>query len=147
MTTIKNIDFKDTFTVRHPVLRTGKPIESCFFEGDNLETTTHFGLFDVDKLIGVISVYQNKNLIFNADNQFQIRGMAVLQRVQTLGYGKQLLERAETDCIAKNANIIWFNARENAVGFYQKSGYQIAGDSFEIAGIGTHYIMFKKIRQ
>ena len=147
MTTIKNINYKDTFTVRHPVLRAGKPIESCFFEGDDLKTTTHFGFFDVDKLMGVISVYQNKNLIFNADNQFQIRGMAVLQGVQTLGYGKQLLERAESDCIAKYAEIIWFNARENAVGFYQKSGYQIIGNPFEIAGIGTHYIMFKKFRQ
>lgn len=147
MTTIKKIDYKDTFIVRHPVLRAGKPIESCFFEGDDLKTTTHFGYFDVDKLMGVISVYQNKNLIFNADNQFQIRGMAVLQEAQTLGYGKKLLERAEADCIAKNSEIIWFNAREKAVGFYEKSGYQIAGNSFEIAGIGTHYIMFKKIRQ
>lgn len=147
MATIKNIDYIDTFSVRHPVLRAGKPIESCFFDGDNLETTTHFGLFDVDKLTGVISVYQNKNLIFNADIQFQIRGMAVLQEAQAFGYGKQLLEKAEADCIAKNADLIWFNARESAVGFYQKSGYQIAGDSFEIAGIGTHYVMYKKIGQ
>lgn len=147
MTTIKNIDYKDTFIVRHPVLRAGNPIESCFFDGDDLETTTHFGFFVVDKLIGVISVYQNKNLTFNADNQYQIRGMAVLQDEQTQGCGKQLLERAESDCIAKNAEIIWFNAREKAVGFYQKSGYQIIGNPFEIAGIGTHYIMYKKIGQ
>ncbi len=147
MTTIKKIDYKDTFIVRHPVLRAGKSIESCFFDGDDLETTTHFGFFVVDKLIGVISVYQNKNATFNADNQRQIRGMAVLKEEQVHGYGKQLLERAESDCIEKNVEIIWFNAREKAVGFYQKSGYQIAGNSFEIDGIGTHYVMFKKFRQ
>lgn len=147
MATIKKIDYTATFSVRHPVLRAGKPIESCFFDGDDLETTFHFGLFVVDKLVGVISVFKNKTTTFSVAKQFQIRGMAVLKEHQSFGYGKLLLHKAEEEIIKQKGDLIWFNARENAVGFYQNSGYQIVGDSFEIAGIGTHYIMYKKIGQ
>ena len=43
MNSIKEIHFQETFEVRHPVLREGRPIETCFFDGDELETTKHFG--------------------------------------------------------------------------------------------------------
>lgn len=147
MVTLKKIDFTATFSVRHPILREGKPIESCFFDGDDLETTFHFGLFVVDKLVGVISVFKNKTTTFSVAKQFQIRGMAVLNEHQSFGYGKLLIQKAEEEIRIQKGDLIWFNARENAVGFYQNSGYQIVGDSFEIAGIGTHYIMYKKIGQ
>ena len=42
MEIIKNISANETFLVRHPVLRAGKPIENCKFDGDELETTQHF---------------------------------------------------------------------------------------------------------
>lgn len=147
MTEIKNINFKETFPVRHPVLRAGKPIESCFFDGDDLNSTVHFGLFDNSKLTGVISIFQNKNSTFRAENQFQIRGMAVLRESQGKNFGKQLLQHGEDYIASRKGDVIWFNARENAVPFYQNSGYGIWGNSFEIKDIGTHYVMYKNLRQ
>lgn len=147
MTHIKNISFRETFPVRHPVLRAGKPIESCFFDGDDLNSTTHFGLFHNSKLVGVISIFQNKSSTFSAENQFQIRGMAVLKECQGNQFGKQLILETEQFVLSQKGGLIWFNARETAVPFYQKSGYTICGDSFEIKDIGTHYIMYKKLGQ
>lgn len=146
MTAVKKIKFTETFSVRYPVLRQGKPIESCFFEGDDAETTVHFGLFVEAKLVGVISVFNNKNSIFSAENQFQIRGMAVLQEYQGKKLGKQLLMQSEAYVSSQNGDLIWFNAREIAVPFYQNSGYGIVGEGFEIKEIGTHYIMYKHLR-
>jgi hypothetical protein len=40
---------------------------------------------------------------------------------------------------------MWFNARETAIGFYEKSKYQKVGDGFKIADIGIHYVLFKKM--
>jgi len=97
--------------------------------------------------VGVISIFKNKNAIFSAQIQFQIRGMAVLKECQGKNFGKQLLHQAEHHAIAQNGNLIWFNARENAVPFYQNSGYEILGNSFEIKDIGTHYIMYKNLGQ
>lgn len=145
MKIIKEITALETFPVRHPVLRKGKPLESCHFDGDNLETTRHFGLFTADDLIGIISVFENGSNFFQEKNQFQIRGMAILEGHQKKGHGEDLIRHAEKYIRARKGNLIWFNARIVAAGFYEKLGYAISGNPFEIADVGTHYVMFKKL--
>jgi len=145
MIEIKEIPTELTYLIRQPVLRAGKPIESCFFEGDNLDTTTHFGIFIDKVLAGVISVFLNSSNNFTEKKQFQLRGMAISDSVQNKGFGKLLLDCAEKEVFRKNKNaVIWFNARASAVDFYKKSAYQIIGQPFEIEEIGTHYSMYKK---
>ena len=140
---IKEIQSSETYLVRQEVLRKGKPLETCHFEGDDAKTTTHFGIELNEKIIGIISVYQVNSQLFDIENQFQIRGMAVLNEFQGNGFGSQLLAEAENYCTSQKASVIWFNAREKAVPFYKKSGYQTKGDSFEIPEVGIHFIMFK----
>ncbi len=142
---IKKITAKETYFVRNCVLRKGKPIEMCHFEGDNLETTIHFGLFDDENCVGIVSIFQNKNDNFDQDLQFQIRGMAVLETHQKKGFGQQLIRKCEIHLIKKINHLIWLNARENAVLFYSKMGYSTVGQPFEIAEIGLHYCMTKQI--
>ena len=142
---IKEIDIKSIISVRHLVLRKGKPIETCYFVNDEKETTKHFGLLIDDKVIGVVSLFGNKNVLFKDKKQFQIRGMAVLEEYQHKGFGKLLIEKAETYCFDVKADLIWFNARESAKNFYQKMNYTINGKPFDIENIGLHYIMFKKL--
>lgn len=145
MITIQNIPSFLTFAVRQPVLREGKPIESCHFDGDDLETTSHFGLYIDENLIGVVSVFKIINPIFNTTNQFQIRGMAILPQFQKTGFGQKLVIHCEEFIKNLNGTLIWFNAREKAVPFYEKLGYQKVGNPFSIADIGIHYIMKKEI--
>jgi len=145
MIEIKKITAFETIIVRHPVLRPGRPIESCHFDGDDMPTTSHFGLFLENQLAGVISVFKIQNKLFSEENQYQIRGMAVLSEFQKKGFGEQLLQYCENEIRLKSGNLIWFNARETAIGFYEKSGYEILGDQFEIPDVGPHYILFKAI--
>jgi ribosomal protein S18 acetylase RimI-like enzyme len=145
MYTIKEITANDTFFVRHPVLRNGKPIASCHFDGDTLPTTLHFGIFATEKLIGVISLFKNHHSFFQEVNQIQIRGMAVLEEFQRKGFGEKLISHCE-GLLKNEANgLLWFNARSNAVGFYEKLGYKIIGTSFEITDVGTHFVMYKNV--
>jgi ribosomal protein S18 acetylase RimI-like enzyme len=120
-------------------------MENCRFEGDDLQSTIHIGLFNNAALIGVISLFKTKNPEFTANNQFQIRGMAVLTHHQNRGYGHQLLIEAEVIAKKYNCNILWFNARENAVGFYEKMNYKIIGEPFNVSDSGTHIVMYKKL--
>lgn len=145
MNIIKEIPSKDTYIVRQPVLRKGKPIESCIFEGDDLNTTHHFGLFDDKELTGIISLFTQTNTIFADENQAQIRGMAVLDSHQKKGFGEALVKYCEEYCKTQNVDLIWFNARTAAVGFYKKMNYQIIGEAFDIKDVGEHYLMFKKL--
>lgn len=140
---VKKITYLDTFPVRSAVLRIGKPIETCFFLGDDAEDTTHFGLFNDEKLIGVASVFNAKNENFDKNIQFQLRGMAVLNDYQGLGFGNLILDEVCNFVETKSAEVLWFNARENAVTFYQNFGFSVHGDSFEIPEVGTHFVMFK----
>ncbi|WP_395048168.1 GNAT family N-acetyltransferase [Flavobacterium sp.] len=145
MNTIKEITAQETFLVRNLVLRLGKPIETCFFDGDNLEQTKHFGYFNNGKIVGVLSVYKNKNVIFKFPNQYQIRGMAILEEFQGNGCGKLLVKHCEDCLISSEANLIWFNARETAVPFYEKLGYTKNGFPFVITDVGIHFLMFKNL--
>ena len=141
---IKKINAIDTYPVRQEVLRKGKPIETCQFKGDDDENTVHFGLYQKEQLIGIISIFKEKNNLFQEKNQFQIRGMAVLEDFQGKGFGAELVKVAENYCINQNVDLIWFNAREIAVSFYKKLGYTNIGDSFLIPDVGIHFVMYKK---
>ena len=104
-------------------------------------------MYQNERLIGIISIFKEKNDLFSETNQFQIRGMAVLEEFQGKGFGAELVREAENHCISLNTDLIWFNARENAVPFYKKLGYNSIGDSFLIPDVGIHFAMYKKIRK
>lgn len=145
MNTLLEITADETLTVRQAVLRIGMPLESCLFDGDELDSTKHFGYFINNKLTAIVSIFKNNNSNFNLQNQFQIRGMAVLKKYQKCGIGKKLLLHSEIFCKSQNASIIWFNARESATGFYESMKYKKVGNAFEIKNIGTHFVMKKEL--
>lgn len=144
MMILKKIDAAATISVRHEVLRAGKPISTCVFSGDDLPTTLHLGAFLDEKIIGVVSVFAQSHDYFDGQKAYQIRGMAVSTAYQGKTYGKRLLEFAEKWCFEQQATVIWFHARATAVPFYEKAGYQKLGNAFEIDTIGIHFVMYKK---
>lgn len=146
MLQIKICNPNEIYAVRHQVLRKNKPFETAFFDGDDLKTTLHFGLFWENEIIGVISGFKKSNNLFESENQCQVRGMAILDLHQKKGYGNELLKYLENYYKNQNYNLIWFNARKNAVPFYEKMGYKTIGTLFDIIDIGPHYIMYKDIK-
>ena len=143
--TVTLISAEATHTVRHPVLRAGKPVETCIFKGDGLTTTYHLGLFLNATLIGVLSLMKENNALVDGEDQYQLRGMAVLQNYQGKGYGSILIKHAINLLKTKAIPILWCNAREVAVNFYKCNGFNIVGDAFQIPEIGTHYVMYKPL--
>lgn len=130
--------------VRHPVLREGKPLDSCVFDGDDLPTTFHLGYFEEDELLGVVTILE-KNFKGEKGKGFQLRGMAVLGNRQGKNMGRQLVEKAEAEVVQRGGEYIWMNARLKAVGFYEKLGYVIVSNLFDIPLVGSHYTMLKKM--
>lgn len=145
MSKIKKITAETTFSVRNPVLRPNQPVESCRFEGDNLPSTTHFGYFEDEKLVGIVSVFEKANPNWQTNKQIQVRGMAILNDFQKQGIGEKLMESIIHLAQVKQKELIWFNARKNAVPFYEKLGFHINGTAFEIKTVGTHYLMYRFI--
>lgn len=145
MKTIRQIEAHETLIVRHPVLRPGKDISTCHFDGDDAPENRHFGLYQDLQLVGVVTLFKESSACFQPENQFRIRGMAVLHEYQKKGYGEALVRHVESVVATSGNAIIWFNARIIAVGFYEKLGYEKIGNLFDIGDIGAHYVMFKNI--
>lgn len=150
MITENKIDFKlisakETYSVRHPVLRANRPISSCKFTGDDLETTLHIGAYQNSNLVGVATLLQSKNSAVLDVNAYQLRGMAIGNEQQGKGIGKKIINYAETILQEKNVLLLWMNARENAIPFYTKCGYTKDGSIFDIDKVGPHIVMFKKL--
>ena len=143
MNSIKNISAKDTYSIRKEVLRKG--IDLPFkFNGDLDKDTFHLGAYKDGFLVGVAS-FMKVNLDFFNGTQYQLRGMATLYKVRGLGFGKLLISEASNQLKQKGIAIIWCNAREVALKFYERNGFKIIGESFEIDKVGTHYKMYKKL--
>ncbi|UGU15526.1 GNAT family N-acetyltransferase [Sinomicrobium kalidii] len=142
--TVKQIPPEETYPVRHPVLRTGLPLATCEFDGDDAPTTFHIGVYIEGKLAGVVTILENAHSRFDEERQFQLRGMAVLEEFQKQGLGQVLVREAEKEVERRGGYFMWMNARKVAVRFYEKLGYIIDGDEFIIETVGPHYVMCKK---
>ncbi len=136
---------KDTITIRHQILRLGKPVESCVYSGDDDEQTFHLGAFVDTKLVSVASFYFEKHPALSAPYQYRLRGMATLPEYQRSGLSSELLKMAFPIIKQNLASLLWCNARLTAVGFYEKVGFTKVGETFTIADIGEHLLMTKKI--
>lgn len=144
---IKIITSVETIPVRHPVLRPGKPIETCNFDGDNLESTFHLGIYIDERLVGVVSYFKSSTNLIEEPSQYQLRGMAVLEEFQGQGLGNLLVKHGDSLLKEKQIKIVWCNAREIATVFYHKNNFSIIGEPFTIKDIGPHFVMYKALNQ
>jgi len=69
--------------------------------------------------------------------------MAILKEYQSSGFGKLLIKEIFNFIKTNQTELLWFNARETAVPFYEKLGCIKKGASFEIPEIGAHFLMYK----
>lgn len=147
---IKQVEVDTIRPLRHSVLRPGLPFETTIFEGDDEPTACHVAAFKNDEIVGVGTMikrpWTGKDSEIAADKDaYQVRGMAVSDRSRGTGAGKLVLDTLEAKSSELGVSVIWCNARASAAGFYQKAGWQIAGDMFEIPGVGPHFVMVKAL--
>ena len=142
---VKEITTADAIPLRHQVLRQGKPIETCSFEGDDLPTTFHVGLYYYGSLAGIVTYMKRSSEHFNDNEQYQLRGMAIAQPFQGKKLGNTLIEYGERLVKKKKGTLIWCNAREIAKNFYTRNQFTIIGTAFDIPEIGPHYLMYKQL--
>lgn len=144
--TILRISAEDTYPVRQPVLRPGRPARECIFEGDSTSTTLHLGAYVEDRLAGVASYMKNPHRYFDHSVQFQLRGMAVLPEFRNKKLGEQLLLQGEKELLKEHRELLlWFNARESAIDFYRKYGYETKGGIFMVPNVCPHIVMYRQL--
>jgi GNAT superfamily N-acetyltransferase len=142
----KLISADDCKPLRSLVLRWGLPPAQCTFPEDRNETTFHLGVLLQEKIISVGTFINNSLAQFPGHkNPYQLRGMATAPEARGLGAGRLLLETAEVILKEKGCQLLWFNAREKAFLFYEKSGYIELNGQITISEFGPHKIMLKEL--
>lgn len=123
--------------LRYDVLREGLPRGTEHYPGIDEDPTTRF-----------LCAYENGELIgcstLQVDSRdgckYRIRGMAVSPGFRNRGIGSRIV-RGLQEYATQNGSGIWCNARIKAVTMYERCGFKIVSDIFEIEGIGLHYDM------
>lgn len=133
----------EVLDLRHAILRAGLPRETASFEGDAESGTRHV-IATIDGLvIGCVTILRRP---WNDRPAWQLRGMAVASEMQKAGIGSKLL--VEIDRIVRKEKFsdqLWCNARVPAAEFYQRHGWQIASEQFDIPTAGPHVKMTKRL--
>ncbi|MBT3585000.1 MAG: GNAT family N-acetyltransferase [Halobacteriovoraceae bacterium] len=141
---VLQINANDTIPIRHRMLRKNQTTKECVYPGDAEDQTFHLGAFEEGRLVSVASFYFQNNPKFEEPLQYRLRGMATLPENQKKGSSSALLKIAFPLVKQNQGSLVWCNAREAAVGFYKKVGFEVSGKKFNIPGIGEHFLMFKK---
>ena len=128
------------YDLRYRVLRAPWGQEKGCEQSPDEAKHQHFAFFDEQaKILGVGRL----DLI---DHQTaQIRFMAVDQDVQNNGIGKNLMLHMELAAKANGVQEIILHAREIALAFYDKLGYQLVEKSHLLFGEIQHFLMRKKL--
>ena len=110
-------------------------------EQDDLEQSSHH-LMVIDSHPAVIGVGR---LQFNTIQEAQIRYMAIDIEQQHKGTGTLLLHALEDRAIEPGATRMVLAAREHALGFYQKQGYELEGPGHVLFNTIPHVKMSKRL--
>lgn len=137
---LKQVSLQEVIPLRHIVLRPGKGIETCYFEGDESSTTRHFAWVERDHVQSVATVMLSSREIEGESVPYQLRGMATDPDLAGQGIGSHFLQALHEELDSS----WWCNAREVAVRFYERNGLERIGEPFDIPGIGPHYVMVYK---
>ncbi|MEO0324840.1 MAG: GNAT family N-acetyltransferase, partial [Myxococcota bacterium] len=135
---------KDTHALRHRVLRPHQTLADCAYPGDAVPGAFHTGvrLGERGPLVAVGSISPERDASGRAEfGDWRIRGMAVDPAHRGAGHGRRVLDALVAHARDAGGVAPWCNARERALSFYERAGFRVYGERFDVPGIGPHFVM------
>lgn len=139
---VKRITPQEQFPLRERVLGQAP----AFKDGDLAPETLHVGVYADDVLVSIASLYAETMPGDPSEADWRLRGMATLPEYERRGLGRLALERCLDYARAREGRVVWCNARENALPFYQRLGFHMRPDAYEVPGHGVRYFLWLPLR-
>jgi len=134
--TIEQVDAEATYALRLQELRQGRPAE---MDGDDAPYALHLAArLDGDEIVGVVRLHPRDCPWRPGEGSWQLRGMATDPRVRGLGVGRALVAEGLARVAARGGDLVWCDARQGAVGFYQRIGFTIVTEPYDLRPVGPH---------
>lgn len=134
---------EDVRPLRREVLRVDMPDATVDFEGDDDPATFHLAAYDRSlSIVAVSSWMERVSTDEPSRRSIQLRGMATKTQFQGKGLGELLLESGFRTARDRSIDSIWANARDSALPFYLKNGFEIVGAGFieGVTGLPHHRV-------
>jgi predicted GNAT family N-acyltransferase len=145
-TTIDRIEpctLDDVLPLRHRVLRTGHAHALARFDGDTAPDTSHWAAFTGPLARCCLTMVRAP---FEGDDAWQLRGMATDDGLRGAGLGQRVVAAALGALPAPpHPRRVWCNARAVAIPFYERLGWRVVSDRFEIPLAGPHVRMLFEV--
>ena len=124
--------------LRRDILR--KPLGLEFTEAQlaSESTSYHLTAWEEDVLLGTLLLTPMES------GSIQMRQVAVDDRKQGLGIGRLMVVESEAEAARRGFSRIMLHARDSAVPFYEKLGYEPVGGEFMEVGV-RHQEMQKRL--
>jgi ribosomal protein S18 acetylase RimI-like enzyme len=94
------------------------------------------GAFDGEELVAVGVVGPE-----GGPGSWRVRGMATALHARGRGAGKAVLDALVRHAATEGASRVWCNARTPARSLYERAGFTVASEEFELPEIGPHFVM------
>ncbi len=147
MIEVREISTEETFPLRLQVLWPHlSSLDECLLPTDNLPGTFHVGVLQNGTVMSTGTFLVQKNPKLSYEKQYRLRAMATAPEAKGKGFGKQLILYAVNKLKQRKAEVLWCDARKNALGFYEKLNFQTIGDFYTVPKIGLHKLMFYIIK-
>src|SRR5213595_1221058 len=127
-------EYQQMVKLRDDMLRRPLGLTFTLEELDEEKDNMLIGAFEDESLLGCCMLVEER------PGTVRLRQMAVLNDLQGKGIGRALMIFAENIARDHGYKILSMHARQNAVGFYEKMGYNVASEEFTEVTI-PHFVM------
>jgi predicted GNAT family N-acyltransferase len=129
--------------LRHKVLRPNLPADSAKYAEDSHPEIFH--LADRDDDGAIIACVTFLPQAIDGEAAWRFRGMATAAEHRNRGVGGRLLEAGIAEAARRGGKLVWCNGRSAATGFYQRHGFVIRGEEFELPPVGWHFVFVRQL--
>jgi predicted GNAT family N-acyltransferase len=130
-------DYEACVELRREILRRPLGLDFSLEQLQGEDTDTHVAAFDGEELVGCL-------VLTPQEQDLKMRQVAVAVNRQGTGVGRNLVKASEEIAAEQGFARITLHARDTAIPFYERLGYQVEGEPFVEVGI-PHRAMSKSI--
>jgi len=159
---IERVTAASTFSLRQAVLRPHQSIEEVATPEDDDPETATFAAIDraTGAIVGTVTMLRQQAPMVCGEASFyggpkpehwRLRFMATREDARNQGIGAAVLDAALAHVAAEGAKdglktvLVWCQARERAVPFYQRAGFRTWGDKWVVPFTGPHVVMWRYV--
>jgi GNAT superfamily N-acetyltransferase len=136
--TVREIPIADTRPLRQSILRPHQTLEAL--AAHEPPDAYAVGVFRERELIAVGFIAPD-----GEPGSWRIRGMATVATARGGGAGTAVLDALVTHAREKGGTRVWCNARTPARSLYERAGFVVSSEEFELPQIGPHFVMERNL--